>query len=84
MTDKNGTGVTVVSHDSENRTKVNGYDSMGSYMRNVSYYGAWLTHIAQLTRLTDVSAHCEQFIRYECYHSVLDGYGWWCHVTETK
>ena len=79
MTDKNGTGVTVVSHDSENRTKVNGYDSRGSYMRNVSYYGAGLTHTAQLTRLTDVAAHCEQFIKYECVGSMLlrHGNGWW-------
>ena len=38
MTDKNGTGVTVVSHDSENRTKVKGYEDKGSYVRNVSYY----------------------------------------------
>ena len=79
MTDKNGTGVTVVSHDSENRTKVKGYDPKGSYVRNVSYYGAGLTHIAQLTCLTDVSAHCEQFIKYECRHAMLfrHGYGWW-------
>ena len=79
MTDKNGTGVTVVSHDSEKRTEVNGYDPKGSYVRKVSYFGAGLTYIAQLTRLTDVSAHCEQFIKYECRHSRLfrDGYGWW-------
>ena len=80
MTDKNGTGVTVVSHDSENRTKVKGHEDRGSYVRNVSYYGAGLTHIAQLTRLTDVSAHCEQYVRYECRHSAFlyngDYYGW--------
>ena len=79
MTDKNGIGVTVASHDSENRTKVKGYEAIGSYMRNVSYNGEGLTHIAQLTRLTDVSAHCEQFIKFECFHARLlrDGYGWW-------
>ena len=79
MTDKNGIGVTVVSHDSENRTKVQGYDPRGSYVQNVSYYGPGLTHIAQLTSLTDVSAHCEQFIKYECFHAMLfrNGYGWW-------
>ena len=79
MTDKYGSGVTVVSHDSENRRKVQGYDPKGSYVQNVSYYGAGLTHVAQLTRLTDVSAHCEQFIKYECRHSRLfrDGFGWW-------
>ena len=74
MTDRNGTGVTVVSHDSENRTKVNGFEVKGSYVRNVSYYGAGLT---QLTRLTDVSAYCEQFVKYECRGSQRNGYGWW-------
>ena len=79
MTDKNGTGVTVVSHDSENRMKVKGYEDRGSYVRNVSYYDAGLTHIAQLTNLIDVSTQCEQFIKYGCRHSLLldDGYGWW-------
>ena len=86
MTDKNGTGVTVVSHNSENRTKVNGYEAKGSYVGKVSYYGAGLTHIAQLTHLTDVSAHCEQFVKYKCFHAILlcSGYGCsGCHVTET-
>ena len=79
MTDKNGIGVTVASHDSENRTKVKGYEAKGSYMRKVSYNGEGLTHIAQLTRLTDVSAQCEQFIKYECVRSKLldNGNGWW-------
>ena len=79
MTDKNGTGVTVVSHDSENNTTVQGYEASGSYVRNVSYYGAGLTHIAQLIRLTDVSAHCEQFVKYECFQAILlrGGNGWW-------
>ena len=40
-----------------------------------------MTGVAQLTRLTEVSAHCEQFIKYECRDSVLllngDMYGWW-------
>ena len=86
MTDKNGTGVTVVSHDSENRTKVQGHDAKGSYVRDVSYYGAGLTDIAQLTRLTDVSAHCEQFIKYECFHAVLlyNGYRWWVSRDKKK
>ena len=81
MADKNGVGVTVVSHDRESRTQVVGYELRGQYERNVSYTGAGLTSVAQLTRLTDVSAHCEQFIKYDCYHTLLlnngDSYGWW-------
>ena len=35
MTDKNEVGVTVVGHDSENRTLVDGYEAHGSYLRDV-------------------------------------------------
>ena len=78
MTNKNGVGVAVISHDSENRTQVKGYETPGSYSRDIHYTGASLSQLASLTR---VSLHCEQFIKYECYHSILlySGYeyGWW-------
>ena len=78
MTDKGGIGVTVVSHDSENRTLVDGYDGYGSYSRNVTYNE---TSLIQLASLTASSSHCEQFIKYECYQSLLLSrgimYGWW-------
>ena len=85
MTDKNGVGVTVISHDSESRTHVKGYDSPGSYSRDVHYTGASLS---QLKSLTNVSSYCEQFIKYECFGSVLllenDIYGWWLSRDLTK
>ena len=77
MSDKSGVGVTVVGHDSESRTMVDGYDVWGSYTRSIHYSGASLS---QLTSLTNVSAHCEQFIKYECYGSYLQLYNpssWW-------
>ena len=76
MTDKEGAGVTVVSHDSENRTHVDGCDPQGCYKRDVSYTGVLIT---QLDALTDVSARCEQFISYECFNSRLleGGKAWW-------
>ncbi|CAH3196410.1 unnamed protein product [Porites evermanni] len=81
MTDKSGVGVTVISHDSESRTyvhQVSGYGAQGSYSRDIHYTGASLSQLASLTR---VSLQCEQFIKYECYHSVLlyngNLYGWW-------
>ena len=80
MNDKNGVGVTVVSHDSENRTLVKGYEGPGNYSRDIHYTGASLSQLASLTR---VSLRCEQFIKYECFHSVLlHSYGngpsgWW-------
>ena len=87
MTDKSGVGVTVIGHDSESRTHVNGYTSKGSYSRDIHYTGASLSQLAGLTR---VSSHCEQFIKYECYYSVLlfsyygSPYGWWVSRDSTK
>ena len=76
MSDKNGVGVTVISHDSESRTLVDGLEEAGSYTRNIHYSGA---SFPQLASLTDVSKNCIQFIKYECYGSVLlsGPYGWW-------
>ena len=66
MSDKNGVGVTVISHDSETRTLVDGCNRPGCYSRNIQYSGASYQQLASLTR---VSTHCEQFIKYERYHS---------------
>ena len=78
MSDKNGAGVTVISHDSDSRTHVKGCEPPGCYSRDIHYRGVSLS---QLTSLTRVSSHCEQFIKYECYNSVLVSgglnYAWW-------
>ena len=68
MSDKNGVGVTVISHDSESRTLVDGCDPAGCYSLDIRYTGASLF---QLANLTSVASDCEQFIKYECHHSVL-------------
>ena len=59
MTDKHGVGVTVVSHDSENRMLVDGYCPAGSYVHNISYLSGSITSAQQVAKLTDISAHCE-------------------------
>ena len=74
MTGMNGVGVTLVGHDSENRTLVRGFEEAGSYKRVVSYNGASLS---QLRQLIDVSTHCAQFIKYECHAAMLFSEGWW-------
>ena len=68
MADKNGVGVTVISHDSESRTLVQGCETQGCYSRDIDYTGASLYQLASLTR---VSTHCEQFIKYECRGSLF-------------
>ena len=86
MTDENGVGVTLVDHDSEGRTRVSGYEGRGSYIRNVLYLGASITSVAQVASLTNVSTHCEQFIKYKCRKSCLFRYdtAWWMSRTGTK
>ena len=85
MTAKNGIGVTVISHDFESRKSVKGYEGNGAYSRDVRYKGASVSQLASLTR---VSSHCEQFIKYECYGSLLlfnnDPRGWWVSRDSTK
>ena len=80
MSDKGGVGVTVISHDSENRTLVDRCESPGCYSRDIRYKRA---NFGQLARLTRVSLHCEQFIKYECRGSKMFNantsryYAWW-------
>ena len=62
MTDKEGAGVTVISHDTENRTHVDGCDPHGCYERYVTYTGVLFI---QLEALTDVTVRCVQCISYE-------------------
>ena len=78
MNDKMAVGVTVVGHDSEKRTRVKGLEPAGSYARDVSYLGGDSGAVAKLSGLVDASKNCEQFIKYECYGSVLlNSAGWW-------
>ena len=92
MTDKTGVGVTVVGHDSEERTLVDGCDPPGCYSRDIGYIRA---SPSQLVSLSEASSHCEQFIKYECFHSKLlkvkyrnnnrkGPFGWWVSRNSTQ
>ena len=78
MTDKNGVGVTVISHNSEDRTLVIKFEDPGSYSRDIQYKEA---DRLQLASLTSISTHCEQFIKYECFGSKMFtgkyAHAWW-------
>lgn len=80
MTDKGGVGVTAVSHNTEERTHVKGFDRAGSYSRDIQYIGASLL---QIIGLIEKSKKCQQFIRYECKgsmfysHNSNTQYAWW-------
>ena len=79
MTSKNGVGVTMIGHDSESRTFVDGHENPGSYKRKISYD----ISMTQIVALMKHSKNCEQFIKYECYHSEFKHsspgtyYSWW-------
>ena len=75
--------MTVISHDSESRTFVSGYENRGSYSRDIRYTGASLSQLASLTR---VSSQCEQFIKYECHASVIFRWAsaWWVSRDSAK
>ena len=81
MTDKSGVGLTVISHHSESRTHVDGCDPSGCYSRDIHYTGASLSQLASL------ASHCEQFIKYECYSSMIfryQGFAWWVSRDSAK
>ena len=79
MSDKEGVGVTVIGHYSENRTLVDGCEPPGCYSRDIHYTRVTFPQLASLSR---VSSFCEQFIKYECRGSIFHSdnnrtYAWW-------
>ena len=80
MKSKNGRGVTIISHDSEAKTLVNGYDPPGSYVRKIKY-SVSKEHLKELVK---VSSKCEQFIKYECKNSVISDHGCWVSLEGKK
>ena len=50
MTDKEGIGVTVVSHDSENRSHVNGFEAPGNYSHDIQVIGASVSQLRTFAR----------------------------------
>ena len=69
MSDKNGVGVTFISHDSETRTRVKGFSN---YVRDIHSTGASLSQLASVTK---VSSNYEPFIKCECHHSMMRNVG---------
>ena len=67
MTGENGRIVTRVTHDSQARTLVSGFDTPRSYARAIHYNMV----MAQIVALLDMSDNCKQFIRYDSRGSVL-------------
>ena len=78
MSSKNSAGVTVIGHDSESMTLVDGYEDPGSYRREIKYD----LPIEQIVAVIQQSQWCEQFIKFECYDSAIwyngrKHFSWW-------
>ena len=80
MTDKNGIGVTVFNHDSEERTHVSGYEGKGEYKKVVTYKDLTMD---QIVNVINSSSYCEQFITWYCkgagfyFHYQSSPDSWW-------
>ena len=68
MTGENGLVGTYVTHDSQARTHVFGYEDERSYARPIHYNMV----MAQIVALLDMADNCKQFIRYECRHTRMN------------
>ncbi|CAD5119519.1 DgyrCDS8121 [Dimorphilus gyrociliatus] len=78
-------GVTVVGHDTEDKTTVSGKEEPGSYHKDVTYLES---SYKQLIKLADRSAYCQQSFEYECTNSSLINedkkYGYWIARNDAK
>ena len=63
MTDKNGTGVTVLSHDSGESMHVIGYESKGEYKKSITNNGLTME---QIVNVINASGYYEQFVKWYC------------------
>ena len=86
MTSRPGQGITVISHDSEARTRVKGFDGHGQYKRMIRYS----IPMSQVKAIIKLSTNCEQLIGYQCHGSVLSldylwtPAGWWVSANGQK
>ncbi|XP_019616219.1 PREDICTED: uncharacterized protein LOC109463794 isoform X2 [Branchiostoma belcheri] len=72
------TAITLIGHDSEARTHVDGFEAPASYSKDVTYWNS----MDQVRAVVDQSSLCKQLIKYECHSSVIWGstvrpHAWW-------
>ncbi|CAH1244611.1 CNTNAP5 [Branchiostoma lanceolatum] len=73
------TAITLIGHNSEARTHVNGpgFRDRGTYSKDVTYWDS----MEQVRAVVDQSTLCKQQIKYECHGSVIWGsstpFAWW-------
>ena len=84
MTSMNNRGITVISHDSEARTLVQGFENPGTYRKRITYN----IPMQIIKAIIAESNTCQQFIKYECMDSVMFSsntpYAWWVSSSGQK
>ncbi|XP_059164384.1 SCO-spondin-like [Physella acuta] len=70
MTAHNGSGVTVIGHNQEQRTQVQGWEGACEYQA-VLVYNVSFDHAVAIV---DRSLYCEQFIKWECFAALIHNY----------
>ncbi len=65
--------ITLVHHDTETRFYVTGYNAIGSYRRDITYYGATTT---QVIKVRERSLFCKQSMTLECYGASTTNDDW--------
>lgn len=74
--------LTIVHHNSEDIRTVQGYESPGSYVRNIRYNDG-KTSVKQIEKIINSSFSCQQYIRWECRGSAFNFWqpknfhSWW-------
>ncbi|KAI8498179.1 hypothetical protein Bbelb_241230 [Branchiostoma belcheri] len=61
------TAITLIGHNREARTHVNGYENPGVYSKDVTYWN----NMEQVRALVNQSSLCKQLIKYECHNSLM-------------
>ena len=69
-----------MGHNTEDRRLVTGFEPKESYVVNITYE----VSIKQIEELLKHVSNCSQFIKYECYHSILTNYATWTSRTRER
>ncbi|CAL1543552.1 unnamed protein product [Lymnaea stagnalis] len=70
MKSRNGTGVTVIGHDQEERKQVQGWEGAREYQANLAYNISF-DHVVSII---DQSEYCEQYIKWECLAALIHNF----------
>ena len=68
MKSVDGSYYALIDHDSESRTKVNGYESQASYRRPFKYL---INAFADIVEFVNASSSCRQHTKLECQHMMV-------------